>query len=189
MMRFVWVGSLCPRNNCTDGNSRPHSFHREQAGEKVNERNGDFSPTIGVECFRMNRPKGLALTAWLMVALSTLGWSVIDWNGYRNPVLHSPRATFVSFIAVIVTMKICGLVCIWYYFQGRNWARIAVLLALDDIFSASAKSRERGVPQRYCERSAPRALLSLLVEHSQTSQIFPVGATLHQVTKSGDYTF
>jgi hypothetical protein len=86
-----------------------------------------MTPTIGVECFRMNRPKGLALTAWLMVALSTLGWSVIDWNRYRNN-LHNPRATFVFFITIIVTMKICGLVCIWYYHQGRNWARIAVLL-------------------------------------------------------------
>jgi hypothetical protein len=76
----------------------------------------------------MNRPKGLALTAWLMVALSTLGWSVIDWNRYRNPNLHNPRAAFVFFITIIVTMKICGLVCIWYYYQGRNWARIVVLL-------------------------------------------------------------
>jgi hypothetical protein len=76
--------------------------------------------------FRMNRPKGLALTAWLMVVLSTLGWSVIDWSRYRNPHLHHPRLLF--FVAIIVTMKICGLICIWSYYQGRNWARIAVLL-------------------------------------------------------------
>jgi hypothetical protein len=76
----------------------------------------------------MNRPKGLALTAWLMVALSTLGWSVIDWSRYRTPHLHKPRTTFVFFITIIVTMKICGLVCIWYYYEGRNWARIAVLV-------------------------------------------------------------
>jgi hypothetical protein len=133
----------------------------------------------------MNRPKGLALTAWLMVALSTLGWGVIDWNRYRNPHLHNPRATFVFFITIIVTMKICGLVCIWYYYQGRNWARNSRSshFALDDILSASAKSRKRGVPQPYCERSTPWALLSLLVEHSQTSQIFPVGATSDQVNE------
>ena len=38
------------------------------------------------------------MTAWLMVALSTLGWGVIDWNRYRNPHLHNPRATFVFFL-------------------------------------------------------------------------------------------
>jgi hypothetical protein len=121
-----------------------------------------------------------------MVALSTLGWSVIDWSRYRNPHLHNPRAAFVFIVTIIVTMKICGLVCIWYYYQGRSWARMAVLLtsALDDILSASARSRERGVPQPYCERSTPWAFLSLLVEHSHTSQIFPVRATSHQVTKS-----
>jgi hypothetical protein len=63
-----------------------------------------------------------------MVALSAPGWSVIDWSRYRAPHLHNPRTTFVFFITIIVTMKICGLVCIWYYYEGRNWARIAVLV-------------------------------------------------------------
>jgi hypothetical protein len=60
----------------------------------------------------MNRPKGLAFTAWLMVALSTLGWSVIDWSRHRNPHLHYPRTNFLFFVAIIVTIKICGLICI-----------------------------------------------------------------------------
>jgi hypothetical protein len=29
---------------------------------------------------------------------------------------------------VVVIIKTCALICIWYYYQGRNWARVAVLL-------------------------------------------------------------
>jgi hypothetical protein len=74
----------------------------------------------------MNRPKGLALTAWLMVALSLWSLGVINWSKYRNPPHH--RGFFVLFIMIVVVMKSGALICIWYYFQGRNWARIAVLI-------------------------------------------------------------
>ncbi len=61
-----------------------------------------------------------------MVALSTWGWTVIDWSKYRPP--HHTRAGFLVLVMIVVVMKACGLLCVWYYYQGRNWARIAVLL-------------------------------------------------------------
>jgi hypothetical protein len=74
----------------------------------------------------MARPKGLASTAWLMVALSTLGWSFVDWNHLRS--LPHARVSFPVFVVIVVMIKTCAFICIWYYYQGRNWARVAVLL-------------------------------------------------------------
>jgi len=75
----------------------------------------------------MTRPEGLALTAWLMVALSILGWAVVDWNRFSKPPYH--HSFLVLFIVAVVAYKAFGLICTWYYYQGRNWARIAVLIA------------------------------------------------------------
>jgi hypothetical protein len=74
----------------------------------------------------MVRPRGLGLTAWLMVGLSALGWSGIDWNHFRT--LPHARESFPVFIVIVVLMRTCALICIWHYYQGRNWARVAVLL-------------------------------------------------------------
>jgi hypothetical protein len=74
----------------------------------------------------MDRPKGLASTAWLMVALSTLGWSTVDWNHLRS--FPHASVSFPVFVVIVVVMKTCSFICIWYFYQGRNWARVAVLL-------------------------------------------------------------
>jgi hypothetical protein len=74
----------------------------------------------------MNRPKGLLLTSWLMAVLSILGWTVIDLRSYRPP--HHTHSAFVILVTIIVTMKIGALICVWYFCQGGNWARVAVLL-------------------------------------------------------------
>jgi len=72
----------------------------------------------------MNRPKGLQLTAWIMVALVVAGWLRANyWPPHNQPAhLH----TFT--IALLLVVRITAFICIFYYGQGRNWARIAVLL-------------------------------------------------------------
>ncbi len=66
----------------------------------------------------MTRPKGLTLTAVLMCICNAMGWFIIEWD---KP--HA-RAQFAVFTILILT----GYVFLWFYWKGRNWARIAVLL-------------------------------------------------------------
>ena len=66
----------------------------------------------------VNRPQGLSATALLMGITNAMGWFIVDWE---RP--HA-RFTFVVFTVFILV----GYFFIWYYWQGRNWARIAVLL-------------------------------------------------------------
>ena len=69
----------------------------------------------------MNRPNGLLLTAWIMVVLEVAGWIQQYWP---HPVhLH----TFS--IAALLVVRLISFVCIFYYAQGQNWARIFVLIA------------------------------------------------------------
>lgn len=66
----------------------------------------------------MNRPKGLTATSVLMGICNAMGWAIVDWG---QP--HA-RLTFAIFTALILT----GYIFVWFYWQGRNWARISVLL-------------------------------------------------------------
>ena len=75
----------------------------------------------------MNRPRGLLLTAWIMVALNITAWIL----QYRpHPAHRAPLHTFTValFTLALVVIRIGAFVCIFYYVRGRNWARIAVLL-------------------------------------------------------------
>ena len=53
-----------------------------------------------------------------MVICNAMGWIIID---YSKP--HA-RFTFVIFTALIAI----GYVVLWFYWNGRNWARVLVLL-------------------------------------------------------------
>jgi hypothetical protein len=64
------------------------------------------------------RPEGLAATAILMSITNAMGWMIIDWS--------KPHAGLI-FIAITITIAINYLV-IWFYWKGKNWARILVLL-------------------------------------------------------------
>jgi hypothetical protein len=64
------------------------------------------------------RPKGLTATAIFMSITNAMGWAVIDWS---KPHAH---AIFVIFTVIIAI----NYVVIWFYWKGRNWARILVLL-------------------------------------------------------------
>jgi hypothetical protein len=65
------------------------------------------------------RPRGLTETSLLMCITNAMGWAIIDWS--------LPKA---KIIFIIITISIfIGYVVIWFYWKGRNWARILVLLA------------------------------------------------------------
>jgi hypothetical protein len=53
-----------------------------------------------------------------MAIANALGWTTIDWS--------KPHA-LVIFVIVTAIMTI-GYVVLWFYWKGRNWARILVLL-------------------------------------------------------------
>jgi hypothetical protein len=72
----------------------------------------------------VNRPKGLLLTAWIMVGFLVAG-SLRQWlrsADYPTTHLH----TFTIVVGMLI--RIAALICIFYYYQGRNWARIIVLI-------------------------------------------------------------
>jgi len=64
------------------------------------------------------RPKALTATSIFMSITNAMGWAIIDWS--------KPNAR-ISFVLFTVTIAINYLV-IWFYWKGRNWARILVLL-------------------------------------------------------------
>lgn len=63
------------------------------------------------------RPKVLTGTGVLMSLTNALGWLIVDWS---NP--HA--ATTFSLFTILILV---GYFVIWFYWQGRNWARILVL--------------------------------------------------------------
>ena len=64
------------------------------------------------------RPKGLTETSIFMSITNAMGWAIIDWS---KP---NARLIFVIFTILIVI----GYLVLWFYWKGRNWARILVLL-------------------------------------------------------------
>jgi len=64
------------------------------------------------------RPTGLTETAVFMSLTNALGWFNVDWS---NPHAEITFCLFTIFILV-------GYFVIWFYWRGRNWARILVLL-------------------------------------------------------------
>jgi hypothetical protein len=68
----------------------------------------------------MTRPNGLTWTAVLMAILNTIGWSVI----VARTKLHMRIGLFILLILIFGI----GYCVVWFYWKGRNWARIVVLL-------------------------------------------------------------
>ena len=64
------------------------------------------------------RPKGITETAVLMSLTNALGWLIVDWS--------KPHAAMV--FSLFTVFILAGYVVIWFYWQGRNWARVLVLL-------------------------------------------------------------
>ena len=66
----------------------------------------------------MERPKGINITAILMSVTNAMGWMMIDWHS------HNVKVRFISYTLLILL----GYLFIWFYWQGRNWARISVII-------------------------------------------------------------
>jgi len=61
------------------------------------------------------KPRGLWGTTFAMAVLNLEGLIGIQWNHY-------------GVVAAVVLLMALGYVVLWYYWQGRNWARILVML-------------------------------------------------------------
>ena len=78
-----------------------------------------FGVRIEENASDMNRPKGLGLTAILMALCNAMGWTVFNYPNNHHPL--KVLALMTIFISI-------GYVFIWFYWIGKNWARIAVLI-------------------------------------------------------------
>jgi hypothetical protein len=67
------------------------------------------------------RPKPVDVTTWLMAVLNILGYALL-WN------INKPRPVVVRSAINFTLMIVLGYVVIWFYWHGKNWARILVLL-------------------------------------------------------------
>jgi hypothetical protein len=65
----------------------------------------------------MNRPMGITVTAILMSITNAMGWMMIDWH------TEKVQIRFVTYSLLILI----GYVFLWFYWQGRNWARLSVI--------------------------------------------------------------
>jgi hypothetical protein len=66
----------------------------------------------------MKRPRGVAITTGLMSITNAMGLFDIDW---QRPNAATLLFIFRIFIAI-------GYAVLWFYWQGRNWARWLVML-------------------------------------------------------------
>jgi len=83
----------------------------------------------------MTRPKGIEVTTWLMVFSLLLGLTNIatHWNSTAN--IHIKPGSKATVHSVLMFVRIGSLVCeavsafcVVFYWKGRNWARILVLM-------------------------------------------------------------
>jgi TonB family protein len=74
---------------------------------------------LGSKIPGMNRPKGLNVSALAMALCNVMLWTVL------NP---ATRPHYLRVLASWTVVIGIGFVVIWFYWQGKNWARIAVLI-------------------------------------------------------------
>jgi hypothetical protein len=66
----------------------------------------------------MKRPIGVTVTAMLMSVTNAMGWMMIDWHA------NNANVRFLTYSTVISSATFS----FWFYWRGRNWARISVML-------------------------------------------------------------
>ena len=69
------------------------------------------------------RPKAVTISTWLMAILNILGYAIL-WE----PAAHKTRFAVFFFITIFTLTIAAGYVVLWFYWKGKNWARILVLL-------------------------------------------------------------
>ena len=73
----------------------------------------------------MNRPKGLGVTAVLMALCNAMLWTAFNYANRPHP---------LEFLAFTSGMICIGFVFVWFYWMGKDWARITVLIFSGSIF-------------------------------------------------------
>lgn len=68
-------------------------------------------------------PKAVTISTWLMAVLNILGYAIM-WE----PEAHETRVTVFVFAMVFTLVIAAGYVVLWFFWKGKNWARILVLL-------------------------------------------------------------
>jgi hypothetical protein len=69
------------------------------------------------------RPKAVTISTWLMAILNILGYAIL-WE----PDAHKTRFAVFFFITVFTLTIVAGYIVLWFFWRGKNWARILVLL-------------------------------------------------------------
>jgi len=69
------------------------------------------------------RPKAVTISTWLMAIFNILGYAIL-WE----PEAHKTRFAVFFFVSVFTLTIVAGYVVLWFYWKGKNWARILVLL-------------------------------------------------------------
>ena len=68
-------------------------------------------------------PKAVTISTWLMAVLNILGYAIM-WE----PEAHETHLTLFVFTMVFTLVIAAGYVVLWFFWKGKNWARILVLL-------------------------------------------------------------
>jgi hypothetical protein len=71
----------------------------------------------------VTRPKAVTISTWLMAIFNILGYAIL-WE----PEAHKTRFAVFFFITVFTLTISAGYVVLWFFWRGKNWARILVLL-------------------------------------------------------------
>jgi len=69
------------------------------------------------------RPKAVTFSTWLMAVLNILGYAIL-----LEPEAHKTRFAIFFFITVFTLTIGVGYVVLWFFWKGKNWARVLVLL-------------------------------------------------------------
>ena len=69
------------------------------------------------------RPKTVSVSTCLMAILNILGYAIL-WE----PEAHRTRFAAFFFVTLFTFTIAAGYVVLWFFWKGKNWARILVLL-------------------------------------------------------------
>ena len=97
------------------------------------------------------KPRGMIATTSAMALLNLGGLVGVQW---------SHRGVVVAILVLIL----CGYIVLWYYWQGRNWARILVVLtSAVSVFDVSTIRRPYGSAVLYNSLIVVEAALGIFL--------------------------
>jgi len=119
-----------------------------------------------------DRPRGLTEISVIMAITNAMGWGIIDWSRADARLMF---AIFTSFILV-------GYVVLWFFWKGRNWARVLVMLtSILCLYNLHYWSRGRLVERIMIGGEAVTAVFLLYWLNTQTVRTFFAEAKSRQL--------